>query len=247
MTTPFVYVADHRRKPHWHPVQTSSGRVLTRVEPDDHPWHRGLWFTIKFVGEENFWEEAPPYGVLRHRDAEHVDWIGGDRETVVITERRQQSVVRIDDAAVALDVSFELTPAVDVVLDRTPFTTWGGYGGLTLRGRNDWVDTVLTLADGSTHERVLGERSAWCDLTGTVDGAVAGLAIVDHPSNPGHPVPWYGSTRADTYGDDGWSNFLNAAFLWDGPLAVAAGDTLALRYRVIAHDGPWRPALAVLS
>ena len=29
-------------------------------------------------------------------------------------------------------------------------------------------------------------------------------------------MPWYGSTRADTYGD-GWANFVNAAFLWDEP------------------------------
>ncbi len=40
--------------------------VLTRDAPDDHPWHHGLWFTIKFVDEDNFWEEMAPYGVLRH-------------------------------------------------------------------------------------------------------------------------------------------------------------------------------------
>ena len=62
----------------------------------------------------------------------------------------------------------------------------------------------------------------------------------DHgPGNPRHPVPWYGSTRAATYGDEGWSNFLNAAFLWDAALAVAGGATLPFRYRVVVHDGSW--------
>jgi hypothetical protein len=62
----WTYHWDARRKPYVHPLATPAGRVLTRVEPDDHPWHRGLWFTIKYVNGENFWEEDPPYGVLRH-------------------------------------------------------------------------------------------------------------------------------------------------------------------------------------
>ena len=52
-------------------------------------------------------------------------------------------------------------------------------------------------------------------------------------------TPWYGSTRAATYGDDGWSNFLNAAFLWDGPETVAAGVTRRFGFRVVVHDGVW--------
>jgi Family of unknown function (DUF6807) len=40
----WTYVWDHRRKPHLHPVATPSGLVLTRVEPPDHPWQRGVWF-----------------------------------------------------------------------------------------------------------------------------------------------------------------------------------------------------------
>ena len=55
-----------RKRPHLHPVRTPGGAVLTRDAPDDHPWHHGLWFTIKFVDEDNFWEEMAPYGVLRH-------------------------------------------------------------------------------------------------------------------------------------------------------------------------------------
>ena len=49
-------------------------------------------------------------------------------------------------------------------------------------------------------------------------------------------APWYGSNRADTYGE-GWANFLNAAFLWNAPLQVLAGDTLRRRHRVVVADG----------
>ena len=102
------------------------------------------------------------------------------------------------------------------MLDRTPFTTWGGYSGLALRGRPDWTDTRFLVADGTAHDRVLGMPSPWCDLSGHVDGTTAGVLVLDGPSNPRHPVPWYGSTKADTYGDEGWSNFVNAAFCGTG-------------------------------
>ena len=54
---PWTYNRDHRKRPNVHPLKTPSGITLTRDAPEDHPWHHGLWFTIKFVNEENFWEE----------------------------------------------------------------------------------------------------------------------------------------------------------------------------------------------
>jgi hypothetical protein len=232
----FVYNAEHRKRPNFHPVATPSGKVLTRDAPADHPWHHGLWFTIKYVNGENFWEEDPPYGVLRHTSDMNLDWIRPDRETVVIKEDRRIDHVDLADDAYAIDLSIRITPQVDVVLDTTPFTTWGGYSGLALRGRGDWTDTRFLLADGTTFtdERMLGVPSAWCDLSGTVDGGEAGMLIVPHVE-----TPWYGSTRADNYGDEGWSNFLNAAFLWNGPIEVAAGHVLPFDYRIVVHDGTW--------
>lgn len=247
----WTYVAEARKRPHVHPLCSPSGAVLTRDAPPDHPWHHALWFTIKYVNEENFWEEQPPYGVLRHGDdlstgdnsiTGTLQWIRPDRETVVVTERRTLAHVPIDDATYAIDWSSTLVPHIDVLLDRTPFTTWGGYGGLAFRGRPDWTDTWLTvdgLDDDKTPERLTGQRGRWCDLTGTVDGGLAGVLFLDAADNPRHPVPWYASTRAATYGDEGWSNFLNAAFLWDSSLTLAAGDELAFRYRVVVHDGIW--------
>ena len=241
------YAEDARKRPHVHPLKTPKGAVLTRDAPPDHPWHHALWFTIKYVNEENFWEEQPPYGVLRHVGGVDVTptsvagalhWIRPDQESVAIVEKRTLQHVPLDDNAYALDWSTTLEPQSEVLLDRTPFTTWGGYGGLAFRGRNDWVDTRFLLDDGSEHQRMTGVPSRWCDLSGEVEGAVSGILFLDGPANPRHAVPWYGSTRAETYGDDGWSNFLNAAFLWDAPLVVGAGERLHFSYRMVVHDGP---------
>jgi hypothetical protein len=252
-----------RRRPFVHPVRTPSGLELTRDAPDDHPWHHALWFTIKFVNEENFWEEYDAYGVLRHDGEPSIDeqadgrvsfegelrWIRPDRESVALVERRRLVHVPLHrDDAYAIDLQTTLVPTTDTVLDRTPFTTWGGYGGLALRGRGDWHDTRLLLSDGREVERVLGEPGPWCDLSGFVgaDDRPAGVTFLDAPSNPRHPVPWYASTRAATYGDEGWSNFVNAAFLFHEGLAVGEGEPLSFHYRVIVHDGVW-PADEVVS
>lgn len=243
-------------RPFVHPLRTPAGAVLTTDAPADHPWHHGLWSTVKFVDGENFWEEYDEFGLLRTTAVEHsddgelgptmtaaIEWDRPGDGGVVIDEERTLGHVELGASEYAIDWTVRLTPRSDVVLDRTPYTTWGGYGGLTLRGAPDWVGTSLRLADGTEEvDHLRGETARWCHLQGVAplpDGSeVVGVAILDHPDNPRHPTPWYGSTRADTYGE-GWANFCNAAFLWRDPLEVAAGETLTLRHRVVVHDHAW--------
>jgi hypothetical protein len=236
----WTYVTDRAPKPYVHPLCTPAGACITRLEPPDHVWHRGLWFTIKYLNGENFWEEDAPYGTQVPVGTDRLEWRAPSGE-VVIDEHRVLAATELADDAHALDWSSSLSAVCDVELDRTPFQGWGGYGGLTLRGRPDWHDTRLLLAGGAEPgDRVIGVRAPWCDLSGDIDGVGAcGVTILDAATNPRHPVPWYGSTRSLVYGDDGWSNFLNASFLFDAPLALAAGETLRLDYRVIVHDGSW--------
>src|SRR5437773_4262742 len=59
------YVYGGKPKPFFHPLHTPAGHCLTLFEPHDHFWHRGLWFTIKFINGENFWEENDAFGTQR--------------------------------------------------------------------------------------------------------------------------------------------------------------------------------------
>jgi hypothetical protein len=234
-------------KPFLHPVRTPAGHVLSLFEPADHRWHRGLWFTIKFVNGDNFWEEREPFGEQRVAGLPRIshpapdettieidlDWVapGGDR---VVAERRTLRARATGDAF-AIDWATTLTPDVDVTLDRTPYTTWGGYGGLSFRGTRNWLVDRFLLPDGPVEGRPAGQTGAWCEMSGPIDGGPqlsAGLAMLDHPENPRHPTPWYA-------GGPGSGNFLNAALLFHEPMALAAGEPLALRYRVLIHDGAW--------
>jgi hypothetical protein len=243
----WTYVWNHRRKPHLHPVATPSGQVLTRVEPPDHPWQRGVWFVVKFVDGDNFWEEGDPkgWGVQRHTGPPELTattvtgdlvWIRPDRSTVAVREHRRLEHVILDDSAYAIDWDVTLHVPVDAVLDRSPYMgVWGGYSGLAFRGRDDWHDTRLLLDDGVTRDRVAPQRSCWCDLS----SPAGGVCILDHPANPSHPVPFYATTRAGPGYGDGWANTVYPAFLWDGPLALPADTPLRFRYRVVVHDDLW--------
>ena len=185
---------------------------------------------MKFVDGVNFWEEVPPHGTQREAGDGRIDWVGPDGEMSLVEQR----TVETDGATI--DWTTVLTPPGDrpVLLDRTPYTTWGGYGGLAFRGAGDWEDTRILLDDATQHRRPEGVPSRWCDLS----GPDAGVAFLDHPDNPRHPVPWYGATRSRVYGDD-WANFVNAAFLFSEPLVLPPGVVLRFRYRVVVHDGTW--------
>jgi len=44
-------------KPYVHPLAKTTGQVLSDLRPGDHPWHRELWFSWKFINGINYWEE----------------------------------------------------------------------------------------------------------------------------------------------------------------------------------------------
>lgn len=235
-------------KPFMHPVQTPAGHLLSLLEPADHLWHRGLWFSFKFVNGDNFWEERPPFGTQRvvgipeiiHASPEDVelrlalDWIPPKGDERIIAERRTIRSCAIDDTFV-IDWESVLTAGRDITLDRTPYTTWGGYGGLSFRGSRSWLVDRFLLPNGVADSRPAGQTGAWCEMSGPLDGGAnlsAGLAMLDHPDNPRYPTPWYG-------GGAGSGNFLNSALLFHEPMKLQKGEMLALRYRVLIHGGIW--------
>lgn len=239
-------------KPYLHPIATPAGVELTGFQPHSHPWHRGLWFTFKYVNGENFWEEDVPEGHGTQVTVEpplvghprpgattimsRILWTRPDGDTVVAVEGRQITLAPLGEDALAIDWVTDITATADLTLDRTPFTTWGGYGGIAFRATRAMRRSRMLFPGGETSERPTGEAAPWCDLAGALDGGVGatgGVAILDHPGNLRHPSPWYGAA--------GTMNFVNAALLFHEPYDLAEGAELALRYRVVVHDGLWDP------
>ena len=69
-------------RPFLHPVRTPAGALLTVEAPADHPWHHALWFAIKFVNGENFWEEYGEFGTARAPARSSSSPGGGVRATI---------------------------------------------------------------------------------------------------------------------------------------------------------------------
>ena len=228
----WTYAWDHRRKPHVHPLATPAGVVLTRVEPPDHPWQRGVWFVVKFVDGDNFWEEYDPagWGVQRHDGPPVVDgdtvtgdlrWIRPDR----VDGGRARAPAccatsPIDDDAYALD--WDVTLTAPARCRARPLALHGHVGRLLGPGlprpratgtTPGWCSTTAWAATGP---RRTGRAGATCPARARA--ARSACASSTTPANPAHPVPFYATTRAgDGYGD-GWANTIYPAFLWDGPL-----------------------------
>ncbi len=91
-------------------------------------------------------------------------------------------------------------------------------------------------SDGRTGESVWGTRGPWMGLVGKVDGSPVTLAILDHPSNHGHPTSWhargYGLFAANPFGRQGFDPKQPAV-----TRVVKAGEALTFRHRILVLDG----------
>lgn len=236
-------------KPCVHPLTTPAGYVLSGFQMSDHIWHRGLWFAIKFINGVNFWEENPPFGrqqtlnqpICQFTDQQglvlssELDWRAPEGETM-LREKRQLIFQTLDRLTAAIEWCAQLTAVRGLVLDRTPYTTWGGYGGLTFRASRMLHNVSFLLPDGQSVPGRAGQSHPWLLMQGQVDGAKdlwVSVALIDHPSNPRSPSPWY--ARCDQ------ATFMNAAFLFHEKMELAEGQTLRFRYLFLWRDGTWRP------
>ncbi|MFH0842243.1 MAG: DUF6807 family protein [Bacteroidota bacterium] len=94
------------------------------------------------------------------------------------------------------------------------------------------VTGTMINAEGIKGEKEsFGKRSPWIDFYGKRGNAMEGLAILQHPSNPWYPAPWF--TR--DYG------FISPTPMYwpedDKETFLGKGKQLKLRYRVLVHAG----------
>ncbi len=98
-------------------------------------------------------------------------------------------------------------------------------------------------SDGTEGEAVWGTRGPWMALRGTVDGEPLTVAILDHPSNHGHPTYWhargYGLFAANPFGRQGYDPKQPPVTFTLEPSA-----SLTFRQRILVLNGqPGREAL----
>ena len=231
-------------KPCVHPLVTPRGHVLSGFEMSDHVWHRGLWFTFKFVNGTNFWEEHAPFGVQVTRGQPVVELLGQRRlrithpltwSSAATGDVIQETRVMTFRGDGAMDWATQLLALRELTLDRTPYTTWGGYGGLAFRAARELHEVNFLLPGGETVSGLAGQPFPWTVMQGKVDGGAerhVSVGMIDHPSNPRSASPWYCKSG------NGF-NYMNPALLFHESMSLKEGESLRLRYRVMWRDGLW--------
>ncbi|MFP4055748.1 MAG: PmoA family protein [Candidatus Brocadiia bacterium] len=250
-----LHYARDAGKPYFHPLCLADGMALTWLRPPDHIWHRALWFSWKFINKLNYWEEnkeglSP--GRNRVVDATIETGPQGSAAIVLrihyhppgkppVLEERRHIAVSPPDAAGPYRMDWRMTFTArdqDVTLDRTPpkkhgGPAWGGYGGLSYRAAKAMSAFQVLNSRGQRDMAGHGQTARWMDFSGVLgpdDGRAGGVAMLDHPSNPRHPSPWFIVMR-------GHFGYFGPAFLFEEPYVLEAGESLTLRYRVLVHPG----------
>ena len=240
------WFAARQERPFVYPIVGPSGRSLTRMghprDPMGHSHHNSFWVSHNSVDGEDYWADpAPtrivPRRIVRYDDGDEAasviaenDWVGGDGK-VHMTDRRRLAVRPLKDGEwlMVLDLQLEAKSA-PVVLGETPF----GPVGVRMAKTIGVADGGGRLRNSEGNEDEQGpdgcfrKPARWVDYSGPIaPGVVEGIALFDHPANPGHPSPFH--VRRD-----GW---MGACLTFKGPITIEPGRPLPLRYALYVHRG----------
>ena len=222
-------------------------RNVLENQPADHLHHHGVCFSHGVVNDElDFYlyrdkrnlGQINVVGDLRTQAEDNVailthdsEWIapGGD---ALIADTRTYRWQTLEDGELYLDTAISLQPTDQrVVLHPT------NESGMPLVRPADWLVAshggVLTDSEGRRGEgEMFGKAARWIDETAETDGMLIGIAILDHPSNPVQ-AHWF----ARDYGPlaPNYNYFT-------GPIELAVGEQLDLKYRILVHAGAGDPS-----
>jgi hypothetical protein len=243
-------------KPYFYPVMGPSGAPVTRLthpqDPSTHNHHLSLWIGHEKVGGSSFWGQIRnPARIAFDRlqkieDGDrasltiHAKWLDGEGKPLLLDERvwtltpRYETLGANGFGEYTLDLQLKLTPVA-------PSITIGksNFGLVAVRvakmmGTLDGGGTIRN-SEGQVNEKELmpHRRARWCDYSGSpAPGAVSGVTLMDHPSNPNHPT--YFHVRGD-----GW---MGSSFSFEGDVVVTKERPLLLKYRFYVHSGAGDPA-----
>ncbi|HSH18960.1 MAG TPA: DUF6807 family protein, partial [Draconibacterium sp.] len=237
-------------KPFFHPVFVGNNNI-TCVSPDDHLWHLGQWFSWKFINGVNYWEyQNGTYqseGITEIRDIQitqadnfsaeiqlDIVYHPIEGENVMVEKRQIKISEPIGNGNIYMDYKFEFEALADSVnIDRTPILgepngmSWGGYGGLSVRFNQDFMDShFISVRD--ENDNINGMQGDWLYMGFTgLDGNKVGTQIIISPQSHREEAAWY---IANT--DELPFYYFSPAYLFNEKHLLLKGEKLKLNYRI---------------
>lgn len=239
--TSYIFSSDEKY-PFFYPVNGPlSGGSVTSMRNGEYPHHSSLFFGCDQVNGGNYWQEGLDRGRIISSNAEILKE-GGD--TVVISDEciwsrpgalspvkdTRKYIITTPSAKVyQMDVEITMVTLMDVHIKKTNHSLFSARMAADLSVK---CGGTMINAEGETAEKgTFGKNSPWMDCFGKRGENIEGLAILQHPSNPWFPSPWF--TR-----DYGF--FSPTPMYWPQQgeeTFLKKGEILLLRYRVLVHGG----------
>ena len=237
--------ADHR--PFIHPIVAPDGDgILTENAPPHHPWQHGLYVGLNNVDGVGFWTEGltnnPTDGSFHPRPLGQPTIDGNSASWAVVSEWRRPGGAplltetqswTLHDRGTSFELDLAWTLAAIVPLTFGEYS----YGGLFVRMPFRERGSVITSEGHADCASAEAKRARWVAISMPLPdrlaaGGIAGLAMMDHPTNPEYPAPW----RVD--GQFGIAPSRCIAGAWK----LAAGTATTSRTRTFIHGGPTNAA-----
>ncbi|MEI6141328.1 MAG: PmoA family protein [Mariniphaga sp.] len=239
--TSYIFSSDEKY-PFFYPVNGPiSGGSVTSMRNGEYPHHSSLFFGCDQVNGGNYWQEGLERGRIISVNAEILKE-GGD--TVVITDEciwsrpgaispvkdlRKITITAPSKTVHQIDVEITMEMLIDVTIKKTNHSLFSARMAADLSVKNG--GTMINAEGASSEKDTFGKPSPWIDFYGKRGNAIEGLAILQHPSNPWYPSPWF--TR-----DYGFMSPTPMYWPQNGEVtSMKKGELLNLRYRVLVHGG----------
>lgn len=239
--TSYVFSEDEKY-PFFYPVNGPvSGGSVTSMRNAVYPHHTSLFFGCDLVNGGNYWQEGLLRGRIISVNAEIIKQ-GGD--TLIITDEciwsrpgaispvkdtRRYIITAPSETESRIDVEIKMEMLIDVTIKKTNHSLFSARMAADLAVTNG--GTMINAEGIKGEKETFGKKSPWMDFYGKRGNATEGLAILQHPSNPWYPSPWF--TR--DYG------FMSPTPMYwpenDKEMFLKKGTVLNLRYRVLVHSG----------
>lgn len=202
----------YRRAGYLHPLRTIGGVTITDDFPSIHLHHHGIWSAwtatrfrdgkpdfwnmgkgsagVAFKSLEEAWEGPVEAGFIALHEFFERRLDGPDQSVLIERWTTHLHAPHPGDAGLwFFDLELDQSTSGNDPLELLEYH----YGGLAVRGNGGWNGAenahFLNAEGESDRIGVNASRSRWCAMSGEVEGAIAGLAILDHPTNPRAPQP----------------------------------------------------------
>jgi len=239
--TSYIFSEDEKY-PFFYPVNGPvSGGSVTSMRNAVYPHHTSLFFGCDLVNGGNYWQEGLERGRIISVNA-LIEKQGGD--SVVITDEciwsrpgalspvkdtRRYTIISPSATMTLIDVEITMEMLMDVHIKKTNHSLFSARMAADLSVTNG--GTMINAEGARSEKDTFGKGSPWIDFYGKRGTAIEGLAIMQHPSNPWYPSPWF--TR-----DYGFMSPTPMYWPANGEETfMKEGTKLRLRYRVVVHAG----------